>query len=178
MRERERARTHARVFVCASVCACVCMHACVCVVSMYVYTSIHQVPIWSFSSYAALEVRDIASVAPATDQGGTSQGFAFVCVCGCVCVFVYVCVFCVFQRQCQCVSRVCVCVCIDEHRGARTAAAEVDAAPAEEVEEEYGDDFEDADIESPSKVHTFAISPTDSPIHMSARERARRQACR
>ena len=96
MRERERARTHARVFVCASVCACVCMHACVCVVSMYVYTSIHQVPIWSFSSYAALEVRDIASVAPAADEGGTAQGCAFVCVCVCL----FVCVFCV----CQCVS--------------------------------------------------------------------------
>jgi hypothetical protein len=55
--------------------------------------------------------------------------------------------------------RVCVvCVCIDEHCGTRTVAAGVDAAPAEEVEEEYGDDFEDADIESPSKVHFLPLS--------------------
>jgi hypothetical protein len=80
--------------------------------------------------------------------------------------------------------RVCMYVCIDEHRGSSTAAAEVDAAPAEEVEEEYGDDFEDADIESPSKVHTFSLSLSlslshlsHSLIHMSALERARRQAC-
>jgi hypothetical protein len=33
------------------------------------------------------------------------------------------------------------------------AAPAVDATPAEEVDEEYDDDFEDADIESPSKVH-------------------------
>ena len=62
----------------------------------YKHVHIYQVPIWSFSSYAALEVRDIASVAPAADEGGTAQGCAFVCVCVCL----FVCVFCV----CQCVS--------------------------------------------------------------------------
>ena len=47
---------------------------------MRVETVAAQVPIWSFSSYAALEVQDIVSVAPAADEGGTATGFIRVSV--------------------------------------------------------------------------------------------------
>ena len=66
-----------------------------------------QVAIQSFSTYAALEVNEIVSMAPPADEGGSV---------------------------------------------AAVAGAGVDASPAEEVDEEYDDDFEDADVESPTKV--------------------------